>query len=293
MIEFKKPELSDASEIRKIIDKTTSFNCDLNFANMFVWRDTYGVRICVHDDTLMKGYFDDDKNEVRFSMPIGYDDLKASIQAMLDYAEKIGYHAYFSDIDESNAEKYKSIFHETHTLIPDRDYSDYVYLQSDLATLSGRKYQKKRNHISKFDREYDGVYKPITPENTADARAVYSKWCEENSDKIDSDETNAINTALDNFNLLSMSGGILYANGTACAVTMGSRINNNVFDVQFEKALLEFDGAYTKINQCFAETLSGYKYINREEDLGIEGLRKAKLSYHPALINLRYSARII
>ncbi len=123
---------------------------------------------------------------------------------------------------------------------------------------------------------------------------VVKKWCENNNiEPSEYEEYQAITEMFENYSLLQMHGGILYVEDKPVAMTAGSRINQSTFDVSFEKALTEYDGVYAKINNEFVKTLIGFEFINREEDMGIESLRKSKLSYHPVAILKRYRAKRI
>ena len=196
-----------------------------------------------------------------------------------------------------------------------RGDSDYIYSAESLATLAGNQYRKKRNHISRFNRSYlDYEIRALTPENFADALTVEKSWLNietlgESSDtdcectcecreaawaERSEDEKSrlaeycAIREALENFDALGMKGAVLYVGGVPAGMTMASEILPGVWDTHFEKVIDEYavNGGYAIINKLFAECLvaAGAKFINREEDINIEGLRKAKLSYYPQTI---------
>ena len=177
----------------------------------------------------------------------------------------------------------------------DRDYADYIYLRSDLATLKGKKFQSKRNHINKFRNTYpDYKYSPITKDRIQECLELEAKWCKANDcdqQEGTGNERRALIYALNHFEELGLTGGILHVNGQIVAFTFGMPINKETFGVHVEKADTTIDGAYTMINYEFANHIpEQYTYINREEDLGIEGLRKAKLSYQPVIILEKYMA---
>ena len=118
-------------------------------------------------------------------------------------------------------------------------------------------------------------------------------WYAENGiPSEDNEEVKAICESLENLEDFNMQGAVLYVDEKPVAMTLGSEISPNVYDINFEKALREYDGVYSVINNEFAKTLTKYKYINREEDMGLEGLRKSKLSYNPVIILDRYNARL-
>ena len=172
---------------------------------------------------------------------------------------------------------------------------DYIYLTENLGQLPGSKYSKKRNHINQFKKKYaDFHFEALNENNLTDARLIEEKWLLENTDSAKENgsiadleaERKIISFALDNFGTFKeaceMAGGILYVEKTPVAFCLASRLSGDVTDIHFEKCLSPFarDGGYAVINNAFAKTVTT-KFINREEDLGIEGLRKAKLSYYP------------
>jgi len=171
-----------------------------------------------------------------------------------------------------------------------RQDSDYIYLREKLATLSGKKLHGKRNHINRFVENYpDWKYEMISADNEEECARMAMKWCLENCadeeqnwehDKID--ESKLVIYAIRHREELGMIGGALRANGKIVAITLGERLTPDTFVVHFEKAFYDIQGAYPMINREFVRNeLETYTYVNREEDLGEEGLRKAKLSYRP------------
>ena len=169
---------------------------------------------------------------------------------------------------------------------------DYIYRTRDLAELPGSAYHAKRNHIAGFSRKFNWTFEPIDGRNTAEVEAMAQEWCRQKGnckDKGLRTENCAIREVLRHREALSVRGGLIRADGRVAAFTFGSPINDKVFDIQVEKALPSFPGAYAVINQAFASTLTAYPFLNRENDLDIEGLRKAKLSYHPAMVLEKYT----
>lgn len=174
--------------------------------------------------------------------------------------------------------------------------SDYIYGQQELATLSGRAYHKKKNHLSKFKRTYNNIrYSEIGAGNIEDAVIIEDNWYKEHIKDGDASinmEYSAIKEALLLFDDLALTGGILYVNDVPAAMTIASYINDDTVDIHFEKCIGEYSaaGGYAAINQMHAEALKNVMYINREEDINIPGLRKAKESYHPKIMLKKYSA---
>jgi hypothetical protein len=181
-----------------------------------------------------------------------------------------------------------------HTLTEDRDNFDYVYLSKDLILLSGKKFHSKRNHINRFKSEYSFEYVRIIPDMLNDCLEVYSDWLHEKDKLLPGmlGELDAIKAAITNMDVLGVKGGGIRIDGKLRAFSLGQLINEDMAVIHIEKANESFEGIYSVINQQFAEhEWSGVKYINREEDMGIEGLRKAKLSYRPVELIQKYVAK--
>ena len=174
--------------------------------------------------------------------------------------------------------------------------ADYVYLSEKLQTLSGKKLQTKRNLVNRFLAAYEGrwSYEDITPDNVREALKFHFKWCELNGcmrDKAFFGETCAIGIAFNNWSALDLRGGILRLDGEIIAFTFGCQATDDMYVVQIEKADHNIAGAYQMINQQFVKrNCTNVMYVNREEDLGIEGLRKAKHSYYPVFLSKKYVA---
>jgi hypothetical protein len=185
--------------------------------------------------------------------------------------------------------------HSEFEIVPDRDNSDYVYLTRDLIQLEGRRYNAKRNHINKFNRLYKGQYVVIKRDLLDKTLMLQQKWCnirtcQENPGLYEEDL--AIRNALKNMDALDFRAGAIIIDGEIQAFSLGSKLNRDTAVIHVEKANPEFEGLYQIINQKFALfELANYKYINREQDLGDPGLRKAKLSYLPHHLLNKYVVR--
>lgn len=286
MITFRDLTLQDRDLITKYTLNSGRRNCDLSFSNLCSWRFLYNTKFAIADDFLILKFWAD--NELSYMMPIGKGDLKGIIEKIIEDAkeEKQAFHMLgltpnmVKDLEESMPGKF--IFEAN------RDYADYIYLRSGLTTLTGKKYQPKRNHINKFKKEYTYDYMPITSDRIEECLKMEAEWCRVNNcdqQEGTGNERQAIIYSLNHFEELGLTGGILHANGKIVAFTFGMPISQDTFGVHVEKADTTIDGAYATINYEFANRIpEQYTYINREEDLGIEGLRKAKLSYQPVII---------
>ena len=157
---------------------------------------------------------------------------------------------------------------------------------------------EKRNHLSRFARTYSFTYEDLGPDNLEACLEIAKAWADQSmstGEKVKSPERElgALSLAIRHFDALALSGGLIRIDGKPVAFTIGEEINSKLFLLHFEKALSGYDGLYAAINHEFAaRNLSGYEYINREEDMGIEGLRRAKLSYYPAILLDRYTAEL-
>ncbi|MBP1612773.1 MAG: hypothetical protein H6Q13_221 [Bacteroidetes bacterium] len=292
MIVFNDITLQDKATITSFTMNSCRRNCDLSFSNLCSWRFLYNTKFAIVDDFLVFKFRAKDK--LAYMMPVGQGDLKKVLLDLEEDARQEGEPFCMLGTCSGVCTELEAIMPGRFTFTADRDYADYIYLRSDLATLKGKKFQSKRNHINKFKKGYNYQYMPITQDRIQECIDLEAKWCKMNDcDKKDGtgNERQAIIYALKHFEEIGLTGGILYVNDNIVAFTFGMPINKETFGVHVEKADTTVDGAYTMINYEFANRIpEQYIYVNREEDLGIEGLRKAKLSYQPAIILDKYMA---
>lgn len=290
MLKFKKIEINDIEIYKKFMLDTAELSCDASFINLLVWQCSYNNMIAVSDGMLFIKA--GPKDNESFRLPIG-DDLEKGIALIKEYCGDRSPVFYASE--GTALKEFQSNFKNEFTFSELRDSFDYIYLRDNLAELSGKKYHSKRNHINSFSKKYDWHYETITKENIHDVKLCAKQWYEEKADKMDRHmqcERDGLETILNNMEILGALGGAIYVDGRVVAFTVGSPINNTVFNTHIEKALSDFSESYTVINREFAKNeLQHYKYINREDDMGIEGLRKAKLSYYPEILLKKYIIR--
>ncbi|MGE0017744.1 MAG: DUF2156 domain-containing protein [Bacteroides sp.] len=293
MIEFKDITVEDKDTITSFTMNSCRRNCDLSFSNLCSWRFMYNTKFAVIDNFLVFKFWL--HGRVSYMMPVGQGDPeKELIEKLIEDSQLEGEPLRLMGVCQGMKKRLNDILPGKFEFTTNRDYSDYIYLRSDLATLTGKKFQSKRNHINRFKKEYTYKYVPITPDRIQECLYLEAEWCKANDcDKQDGtgNERQAIVFALEHFEELGLSGGILYANDKIVAFTFGMPINKETFGVHVEKADTTVDGAYAMINFEFANHIpETFTYINREEDLGIEGLRKAKLSYQPETILEKFVA---
>ncbi|MCR4564000.1 MAG: phosphatidylglycerol lysyltransferase domain-containing protein [Clostridiales bacterium] len=293
MLEFKKPVLADKKWVDALL-RNSSKGCEFCFGNIFIWSDIYNTEIASFNNTLVLRYKVDGEYSYSFS---DSENLFALIELLFENSKKHSQALRIYGLSKNEKELLEKLFPDTFEFSEMRDFFDYVYKTEDLINLSGRKYHQKRNHISYLKSNNSWEYESINDSNIEECRLFNSQWERHNGGKNPeelSDENKAIQLALDNFSELGFTGGILRVNGKIEAYTLGERMNDEMFCTHIEKANADLRGAYPLINQQFAENeLSSYKYVNREEDTGSEGLRQAKMSYHPAFLMESYFARAL
>ncbi len=286
MLDFRSITLEDKPLLESFLQNSKEVSCENTFVNLYVWQKAYNNKIAVMGDTLFIRYGEEGNENYR--LPIG-GDLQKGLKAIIEHCGG-SFPKFWNPINEDFS-RLPQWFTEKYDILPARDSFDYIYLTKDLAELSGKKYHSKRNHISAFSKKYNWRYEEITPENAEKIMDCAKEWYSQNSERLDRFalcEQEGINTVLQNLKSLDVTGGAIFIGEKAVAFTLGTPINENIFDVFAEKALPEFSGAYAVINNEFAKRLVSYKYLNREDDMGLEGLRKAKLSYRPNVILEKY-----
>ena len=291
MIDFKLIEKNDINYFKKFYDYETALGCDTNIFSVYLWRNEFNIKFAVYDKTLIKAYFTDDDTVWGYCMPVGKN-VKGALELIFADAYDRGSTPHIVMLTNGQRAMLETMYPSRFEFVRSPENQDYIYLSKDLATLQGKKFHAKRNHISKFYRKYnDTRFETLESSNKADVWQVFEKWCIENNININyHDETSVIKEALELGDEFGVTGAVLYVEDKPVAMTLGSEISSKVFDISIEKALREYDGVYAVINNEFAKTLTSYEYINREEDMGIEGLRKAKLSYNPVIILDRFNA---
>lgn len=289
ILDFREPELSDREWADELLAGSGFRGCIYTFGNNYVWRKVYNIRICRYKDFYMLRNSEHTDGQPRFFFPAGRGDLHEAIAVLREYCADLGIPLMMT-ANKQSTEWLVANYPEVHAQ-GDRDGFDYVYNSADLAELKGKKYHSKRNHLNRFY-ENDWSFEPITAANIPDCVSVLEQWLAANSADPDADkqtEAAVVRESLADFTALGYIGGLLRVSGEPQAFTFGEKSSEDTFVVHAEKALLNYQGAYTAVNCEFAKTLAGqYRYINREEDAGSPGLRKAKLSYHPAFMEEKY-----
>jgi uncharacterized protein len=291
-LQFREVTLDDKAWIDPLLGMGARGSLEYNFTTTYVWRNIYCFRIARMDDyfLLRAG-----TAEPSYLFPAGCGPLKPVIRALQEDAGKVGAPLTFNTVLPDAKAWLEQTYPGKFAYETWRDGADYVYETQALATLAGRKLAAKRNHIHRFiDDHPDWQYEPITPENLEDIGKMNHLWCVQNGCAENlgiSDEYCAVVSAIHNFDALGLSGGLIRSAGKVIAFSIGDPLNEDTFLVHFEKAFADIQGAYPMINQQFVQhNCMNYPFVNREEDAGIEGLRRAKESYHPLRLVDKYVA---
>ena len=294
MIEFKPVRLEDKQTIERYTMPSGIYNCDLAFANMYCWQAMYHSAWAVIDGFLVIRFQIGGGEKIGYMQPVGEGDFARIIPALREDAHAHGQRLRIIGLTDEGREMVRNMHAGLFAFESDRGMEDYVYNADDLRNLTGRRYQPKRNHINRFMAEYpDFRYEQLTRERFGECMQLEREWrrAHEGHTSELCAEQRAMQRAFEHFEELEMIGGCIYVGDKLIAFTYGSAVNDHTFDTHVEKADTDYDGAFTIINKLFAQHLPArFTMINREEDLGIDGLRQSKLSYHPAVIQHKYAA---
>ena len=296
MFDFRKIELTDRDEVNARLAVSDRMGCEYSFANNFAWHRLNDTLICLHGDFyILMSIFG---GEPVIVFPSGASDDavgREKLISLLAELEKFitdnGHQFKVCSVTESDLEWMKEFYGNRISCSTDRGSSDYIYLSEKLITLEGKKYHGKRNHINRF-MENDWSFDDMRPCDIEECILFTADLYNSVGDHKGSAaiEQYAIHRFLMNMDTLGLKGGILRCSGEIVGVTVGEQLNSNTFVVHIEKARSDINGAYPMLcNQFVKRYASQLKYINREEDMGIEGLRRSKLSYHPEFLLDKYT----
>ena len=282
MIPFERLTLDKKAEYDALLRHAAHRGCAYSFANLYLWGRQCAAR--VGDQLLLFSHFG---GKTMYPYPAGPGVNKETIGLLMADAKKRGIPLRLAGLNTQDVEHLEDWFPGAFRFHCGRDGHEYVYAIDDLAELKGKKYQPKRNHINRFLLEYpDARILPMNDETLPDAEALANRWYQRRTDEEDAGmEHVALGRAFANYKELGLEGLVMYVGEQVVAMTMGSFLSEDTVDVHFEKADTDYTGASAVINRAFARHIRdkypAVKFLNREDDMGLEGLRKAKLSYHP------------
>lgn len=285
MIDFQPLHLSQKESFDAYLQSGEERGCEYSFVNLYLWGRQ---KAAVMDDHVV--FFSQFNRKSVYLFPVGKGDKKPVLDAIIQDAKERGIPCRLVGLIQDDCAMLERLYPGRLRYHFDRDSFDYIYAIDDLAELKGRKFQRKRNHLNRFRQNHpDHRLEPISDENLSEVEALVARWyalrIRENPHGDYHMEQAALKKALGQRRELGLEGLLLRTDAGVVAMTLGSRLNGDTFDVHFEKALDIADGAYPAINNGFArylrEKYPEIRFLNREDDMGIEGLRKAKLSYCP------------
>ncbi len=296
MISFKEIVLEDKDWINELLSQCHYMSCEYCFGNHFIWKNAYDERVCRINDYYTVELSDDEgERGFSFLFPAGTGDLKPVIEELMEYCRSENLPFRLHSMPEEMVPEMERMFPGLFDFTVDRDYSDYIYTVEDLTNLAGKKYHGKRNHIARF-KEGNWAFEPMGDDNFEECMEMNREWCRLNDcgrDEGIKTEQCAVRRSFKYFRELDFFGGLLRLDGKVVAYTIGERLNSDTVVVHIEKAFSDIQGAYPTINREFvANMCQNYRYVNREEDLGVEGLRRAKLSYQPAILLPKYGVKL-
>ena len=295
MLNFHPLGLEDKPLIDAVTGPEGSRSADFCFGNMFLWDEKFKQQVAVFQGypiVLCCAY-----DHPIFPYPVGCGDPGPIIDAMGRYAAAQGFPLVIRGLERRHMAALETLYPGGFSFTEDRDYADYVYEAERLQTLGGKKLHGKRNHINRFIEEHDWRFERLTPALFPACRALLDRWAatEEDTDGSVAVEHRAIERAFAHYEALGLLGGALFAEGELVGFTIGEKLASDTFDVHFEKSLSEINGAYPMVNREFVKLIcsldANIRYVNREDDMGLENLRKSKSSYDPCFLLEKFTAR--
>ena len=295
MLNFHKPSVQDYDWIHEILYPADLPGADNTFHNMYFWECYYG------EVAQLGGFVTQRLSQSGVStylFPAGSGDVRAALEDLMQDAKSRGEKFCLRGVTDDKKALLEQLFPGKFTFTAYRDSFDYIYTVEELTELHGKKLQAKRNHCNRFEQDHPNFEtRVVTMENIGLCREMVKKWYEvhEWSEQIEQEKT-AISRAFDCFDKTNMDGLMLLDGGEVIAFSMGARMNAQYYDVCFEKAYSAINGAYAMINREFSRMIAQkypeVQFLNREDDMGEPGLRKAKESYQPTLLLEKFNAAI-
>lgn len=296
MLDFSAPAVQDKEWIMALSAKSNLRSADFSYGSIFCWSDAIHPSVARVEDRLILRYVIND--EVCYAYPVGFGNMRPALDAIRADAEYLNVPLKIRGITQNVLPEAENFYEKKpYEILTDNRYSDYVYPIEGLVTLSGKKYHAKKNHVNRFMADNDWSFEPITEKNIDECHSMSSDWFIHASKERETGftgEIKALFKTFENYFAMGFDGGLIRVCGSVAAFTIGERISHDTFVTHFEKADPHTNGGYSIINQQFAkylqETYPSLLYINREEDMGLENLRKAKQSYKPVFMVDKYTA---
>ena len=292
MIEFEPISLAHKPLFDELLTWEDSKSSGSSFGNVFLW-DLYcrrsvarlGDRLGI-EFLCRKGPF--------YAFPSGRGDLRGAVEALRERARTQGYSPFrMNGVTAPERRALEECFPDRFTFTECRDDFDYICTVESVATLAGKKLHGKRNFCNRFEASYTWSFEDMTKAHFAPCLDLLDEWDRE-KDGGDAEENRAIRRVFENWDALGMTGGVLFADGAPVAFTIGERIGADIVDIHFEKARADIPGAYPMVAREYArriaETQPEIRYLNREEDMGLPNIRRAKEEWYPLFLLEKFSA---
>ena len=296
VIPYKKITLADRGWMQEKLRESGLRGSEYCFPNQFLWGNLIGMKAAEVEGCLCTAYRAQGQTAFH-DFPTGAGDIGAAINAVLEDDRQQGKQTVFRGIPENERNWMEITFPAMFSYEEKRDEWDYLYNVEELAALQGRRFHGKRNHIARFRDQGNWEYSPLDETRLEACARMYESWFKQNADRLDASavkEKAVVKGCLSYFNELELQGGVLSREGGVVGFCIGSVLTQDTFIVHIEKAYTDIQGAYPMLNQQFVlHNMEGFRYVNREDDLGLEGLRRAKLSYHPEILLKKYMALIV
>ncbi len=292
-MEFEKISLKHKQQAEACLCTIPYGISESSFTSLFLWSKVYHTEVAFQDNLLFVRA--GTAEEYAYMLPMGPGDLKRGLDLILEDAKRQNMVPKLIAVTDHMRERLESIVPNTFDYEPARDSFDYIYDPEELATLPGKKFHQKRNHVNRFCKEYEGryEYETITPQNLEEVLAFQNWWYLENRERVPDVETEheMLQELFAHYFELGLVGGLLRVDGAVAAYSIGTRLCKKTVLVQVEKGNIAYHGIYQMMNQQFVRNnCMDAMYVNREDDAGVEGLRKAKLSYQPKFLMRKYVA---
>ena len=296
MIPFKTVTLCDKPWVDELVFAENSPSADYNFGNIYIWDKHYRQLIArCGDRMLTKLRYE---GQPAFVFPIGSGPLRPAIEALRAFAAERGYPLVLRGVTPAHMLHLNAEYPDRFRFAPERDNWDYLYLAEKLASYAGKALHGKKNHCNRFEAENEWEFRPLSYELIPGCLDMLDVWSEENSARLDKSvafEHDAIVRAFAAYEWLGLEGGVLFAGGKIVGFSLGEMCSADTFDVHFEKAQIDLNGAYPMVCRELTRMLMArhpqLRYMNREDDMGLESLRQSKQSYKPIGMVEKYIAR--
>jgi hypothetical protein len=276
--------LEDREELQRLLGELRPEQSELTFTNLFIWRDAYQLQMSRLGGTVAIFSCRADPEDSFVLPPLGPGANGGIVRRCLEHMAAEGHRPRLARATKGDLARL-GVTEDKFAVEPDRDQWDYVYLVRDLIELSGSRYHRKRNHMEQFRSQYEFSYRPLTPDLVPGCQELQDRWCDEKHCDLVATlraEARAVKKVLQSHEALGVSGGCIEVDGKVEAFSLGELLNPQTVVIHIEKANAGYHGLYQVINQQFLEKAwSHARYVNREQDLGVPGLRRAKESYYP------------